>query len=412
MKGGERMNRLLILRKIIRADDQKGVVLVAGLLVVLILTILSLAGMMNTGTELRISANDRSAKEAFYAGEAGVEDARSRLLTSASPSPIPDNQPNHVSWTSFVGTQQRAQQKGYDSSSCSIFRYDKVNSTTLDYVVTLTHKLDASNHILKWGDSNGDGLPEENTTTGNNIYVITSEGYTSTGAVKPMRIECTKPPGVPAPAALYTKESTTIMGTSTNLIGMDGCGTSSVPGIVTRSTVNQNGHPSITGSPVPMVQNSTMNMDVQALVNSFKNKANYSYNVNSGSPPVQNWGTPVPGATQQSPSSCSARNIVYINTNNTYVRLTGGASGCGILLVDGDLDVHGGFQWYGVVLVTGSLTFTGGGGKNVTGAMLAGGTGAVDVVGGDANIIYCSQAVQATTDNLPMITLRWVEIFG
>jgi hypothetical protein len=319
-----------------------------------------------------------------------------------------------VSLGVLVGTQQRAQQKGYDSSNSSHFRYDRVNSTTLDYVVTLTHKLNASNQILRWGDSNGDGLPEENITTGNNIYVITSEGYTSTGAVKPVRIECTKPPPVPAPAALYTKEQTTIMGTSTNVIGMDGCGTSSVPGIVTKSTVNENGNPTITGSPVPMIQNSTMNLDVQALVNSFKNKANYSYNVNGGSPPVQNWGSPTPAADQQSPSSCSAQNIVYINTNSTYVQLTGGASGCGILLVDGDLDVHGGFQWYGVILVTGSLTFSGGGQetKNVTGAILAAGTTAVDVVGGNANIVYCGQAVQAPTDNLPMITLRWAEIFG
>lgn len=74
----------------------------------------------------------------------------------------------------------------------------------MDYVVTLTHKLDASNHILKWGDSNSDGLPEENITTGNNIYVITSVGYTSTGAVKPVRIECAKLPPIMTPAAFYT----------------------------------------------------------------------------------------------------------------------------------------------------------------------------------------------------------------
>ena len=406
------MRRWLLLRRIGKIEDERGVVLVAGLLVVLLLTILSLVGMMSTGTELKIAANDRSSKEAFYAAEAGVEDARSRLLTSASPSPIPDNQPNNVSWTSFVGTQQRAQQKGYDSSKSSHFRYDKLNYTTLDYVVTITHKLDAANHILKWGDSNSDGLPEENITTGKNIYVITCEGYTSTGAVKPVRIECTPAPPIMAPAALYTKEQNTIMGTSTNVIGIDGCGTSSVPGIVTMSTVNQNGQPGITGSPVAMVQNSPLNIDVSALINSLKNMANYSYNVNSGSPPVQNWGSPTPGATQQSASSCSANNIVYINTNNTYTRITGGGSGCGILLVDGDLDVHGGFQWYGVILVSGSLTFTGGGEKNVTGAILVGGTGAVDVVGGNANIVYCSQAVQSPTNNLPLITLRWTEIFG
>jgi hypothetical protein len=287
-----------------------------------------------------------------------------------------------------------------------------VNTTNLDYIVTIQHKLDASNHILKWGDSNSDGKSEENTTVGHNIYVITSEGNTPTGAVKPVRIECAKAPPITAPAAFYTKESTTIQGTSTHVFGIDACGNSSVPGIITMSTVQQNGNPGITGSPVAMIQNSTMNIDVQSMVNSLKNFQNYSYNVNSASLTGMNWGSPTPGATQQSPSSCNANNVVYFNTNNSYVRLQGGSSGCGLLLVDGDLAVHGGFEWYGVILVTGSITFTGGGGKNVTGAILAGGTAAVDLVGGDANIIYCSTAIQQPMDNMPMITLRWAEIFG
>jgi Tfp pilus assembly protein PilX len=147
------MNQLLILKKIFKADEQKGAVLVAGLLIVLVLTILSLAAMMSTGTELRIAANDRSAKEAFYAAEAGVEDARSRLEASASTSPIYDTQLNNAYWTTFVGTVPRAQQKGFDSSNGSHFRYDKLNSASLDYVVKITHKLDSSNNILKWGDT-------------------------------------------------------------------------------------------------------------------------------------------------------------------------------------------------------------------------------------------------------------------
>jgi hypothetical protein len=82
------------------------------------------------------------------------------------------------------------------------------------------------------------------------------------------------------------------------------------------------------------------------------------------------------------------------------------------MLVEGDLEVHGGFQWYGVVLVTGSIIFTGGGGKNVTGAVLAGANASADLVGGDANIVYCSTAVNNQTNYMPLVTLRWAEIFG
>jgi hypothetical protein len=54
------------------------------------------------------------------------------------------------------------------------------------------------------------------------------------------------------------------------------------------------------------------------------------------------------------------------------VHLTG-ASGSGILIVDGDLDINGGLQWYGLILVRGRVSFTGGaGGTNLYGAILAG----------------------------------------
>jgi len=399
------------LRKIFPAEDEKGAVLVTGLLLVLVLTILSMAAMMSTSAELRIVANDRSAKNAFYLAEAGLEDARTRLQVSASASPIHDSHPTNSNWKVFIGTEEKSNGKGYQSTNGNHARYDKLNSS-LDYVVTVTHKLDPSGNILKWGDSNNDGVLEENTTTGNNIYVVTSEGNTSTGSTKQVRAECARVPPISAPAALYTKANTTIQGSSTHVIGMDRCGGSDKPGIITMGAVTQNGNPTITGSPSAIIENSPLNLDVQTMVSQFKSKANYSYNVNSQTLSGMNWGSPTPGFSQQDPSSCSARNIVYFNTNSTYVKLTGGSSGCGILLVEGDFNVQGGFQWNGLIIVTGSITFTGGGGKNVTGSILAGGNVSADLIGGDANIIYCSQAINDQTDNLPLLTLRWVELFS
>jgi hypothetical protein len=227
-----------------------------------------------------------------------------------------------------------------------------------------------------------------------------------------VRIECAPTPPITTPAALYTKESTTVQGTSTHVVGMDGCGTSNVPGVVTMATVQQNGNPGITGFPAAWIQHSSMNIDMQAIVGSLKKYQNYSYDVNSASFSGMNWGRPSAAATQKDPTRCGSHNIVYFNTHNTNVRLQGGSSGCGLLLVDGDLAIHGGFQWYGVILVTGSLTFTGAGGKNVTGAILAGGTAAVGLVGGDAGIIFCNAAVREPTDNMSLITLRRGEISG
>jgi hypothetical protein len=64
--------------------------------------------------------------------------------------------------------------------------------------------------------------------------------------------------------------------------------------------------------------------------------------------------------------------------------------------------VQGGLHWYGVVLVTGSIAFTGGGEKNVTGPMLAGTNSSADLFGINVNILYCSNAVYDNSHYLPL----------
>ena len=82
-------------------------------------------------------------------------------------------------------------------------------------------------------------------------------------------------------------------------------------------------------------------------------------------------------------------------------------------MVDGDLDVNGGFSWYGVVLVRGTVKYTGGGGKNVTGGVVSGDSmmNLTDpsVTGGGTNIVYCSSAVNNLTQNSPLRRLSWRE---
>jgi len=402
----------LSMKQIFKVPDEKGAVLITGLLLILVLTILSMAAMMSTATELKIAANDRISKRVFYISEAGLEDARSRLQTGSSAFPIYDDQFSNPGWTAFIGNEEKSTEKGFQSGNSNHVRYDQLNPA-IEYVTTITHKLDGSGNILKWGDSNDDGIPEENTTMGRNIFVITSEGYDSNGASKPLRIEAAQVPDISAPAALYTKSHTTIQGTSTNVLGMDHCGSSHVPGVLTMADVRENGNPTITGTnPSAIVEYSPKDIDIQGMINRFKKSVTNSYNVNSATLTGMTWGTPAEGFTQQDPLSCNERNIVYFNTNSTYVQLNAQTSGCGILMVEGDLAVHGGFQWYGVILVTGTITFTGGGGKNVTGAMLAGSEVSADLVGGDANIVYCSSAVSNQTQYMPLVTLRWLELFS
>lgn len=399
------------------ANNEKGMALVATLLVVAALIIFGTTAVMQTSTDLKIGGNYKTGEKAFYAAEAGIEEARARLRKNAiSGVYINDGHPASDQWRAYIGTDVKAKGKGYDNTNAMHIRVPSLQ-TDLDYVVEIIHQTDTSGNILYWGDPDGDGINQRNsdgTYPGNkNIYFVTSYGYSGT-STRALEAEMTRLPPVTAPAALYVEAPTTIMGASTHIIGTDSCGSDDKPGIATTGAAG-----SITYNPSSLLGTNVdgtppdlygvTNMDVQSIVDSFKGYADFAYTANSATHTGMSWGTPTLGATLQDPSSCSCNNIVYYDTQNTDIKLMGGTTGCGMLLVEGDLEISGGFSWYGIIIATGSVRYTGGGDKNVTGTMISGGSVDADVVGGNSNIVYCSSAIDAQTENRPLHILRWKE---
>jgi hypothetical protein len=89
------------------------------------------------------------------------------------------------------------------------------------------------------------------------------------------------------------------------------------------------------------------------------------------------------------------------------------ATGDGLLIVDGDLTVDGGFEYYGMLLVKGQIHFTGGGSTpvNLFGAILAGDSAsASDSVGGSFSFHYSSCALQQTAPPGPPKLLATHEV--
>ena len=85
--------------------------------------------------------------------------------------------------------------------------------------------------------------------------------------------------------------------------------------------------------------------------------------------------------------------IVHGTGATTY--FAAGARGQGILLVDGNLDLVGGFEWAGLIIVRGQMKLTGTGNK-ITGAILTEGV-AIDeagTVGGNAEIRFSRCAIE------------------
>jgi len=384
--------------------NEKGMVLPLGLMFLAIIAILGTTAVIITTTDLKIGNNYRTSEQAFYAAEAGIEEARARMKADAN-DPI-----TNINQGAYIGVASKAQGKGYDPAKHGLY----ASLSDLDYVVEIIHQTNAAGNVLYWGDPDGDGISGRNTTTGQNIYLVTS--YGSSGAsTKVIEVEMTRIPPITVPAALYVETSTKIQGNSTHIIGTDSCGTDDKPGIATTKPdtepITTVGNPTVTGAvgADPDVSYSSTDMNIQSVLDSFKGSADFAYLVDSDTHTGMSWGTPTLGTTLQDPSSCSCNNIVYYNTQDTDITLSGGTEGCGILLVDGDLNMHGGFSWHGMVIVTGSVIFLGGGDKNITGALIAGGTLDADIIGGNSNIVYCSSAIDNQTKNRPLRILSWQE---
>lgn len=385
--------------------NQRGVVLVMGLLLLLALTVIAMGSMSTMVTDVKISGNYDAAQQVFFVAEAGLEDARSRLNPNLSNYPITDDETDNPYWVVIIGTQERADETGLDYT----YRVDPLEPN-LDYTVVISHKVNDSNQVLKFGDTDEDGVPEVNTTYGGSIYEITSTGRAKNNAQKSLSMVIAKYPPVRPVAALYTKGNTRISGSSTKIIGSNACGTTGQPGIIATGDIETTGDPEIVGEPIDQVEYSDRDVDINYLVSSLKDYATHAYSIASDTTMTgMNWGTPCIPATDE-PSSCSIHNVVYFNAPGSTIKLTG-ASGCGILAVNGNLEANGGFSWHGLIVVTGSIKFSGGGEKNITGGVIAGTEVSDNTISGNMVIIYCSTAIRMQTSNLPPIVLSWAEVF-
>jgi len=107
--------------------------------------------------------------------------------------------------------------------------------------------------------------------------------------------------------------------------------------------------------------------------------------------------------------------LVYADVGREgLLKLTGGSSGAGILVVEGDLEIQAGFQWYGLIVVRGVVTFLGGGNTptNIIGGILAGKsvTDATTTAGGSVSITYSSCAYRRFGQDAPLRYLSFREI--
>jgi len=433
------MKSLKILKQVLKrfmSIGDEGAIMAVVLIFVAILLLAGATATILLTTDTQIGSNYKSSQQALYAAEAGAQEARERLRLKPSTDPgypdiINDDDPDNTEWTYYIGTEEEAQEKGYDSANDAHERTSSLQ-TDMDYTVVITHQTDpSSGEVLYRGDVDGDGDFDRHTdeTRGDpNIYLITGYGDAG-GASKVVQMEVTRFPPITVKAAIYTGGSSLDLKGTAYISGNNNdacCGTADdLPGVYTKAstTVSPVGTVTITGEGMdpenpaePSVSRDDDDVDdinIPGMIDGMKTSADFSYTLNADTThtdtaipgPGDGWGTPT--IVMDDIYTCDECNLICYNMNGHTIRLSGGVTGCGILLVEGNLDISGDFSWYGPIIVSGSFTYKGGGTGNITGAVLSGGSAETeDTMAGNIKINYCHDAVE-NFENHSLPILSW-----
>jgi len=294
----------------------------------------------------------------------------------------------------------------------------------------------------------------------NPVYMLESYAIAPGGASRYAQMEVANNPPISTNAAVDSQDVVVLQG-ALDISGFDACGCICADGttfcanpgnrpghvcdkskwaIYSQATITQNGNGKLFSGMGPgntPPGTSQMNdgllgrplfpYDIPAMIDTLKNDAQTVHAdaacYNGGPQPcglssfhLQNaalGGTlPVPfPPTYPANQTGGVPQVTYYGDGNS-LDLNAGSSGNGILIVDGDLTIHGGFNWYGLILVKGIVNFTGGGSsQNIWGAILNGTSVTQnDTLGGSSTITYDRCALDNTLGTSPPKMLSFREI--
>lgn len=244
--------------------------------------------------------------------------------------------------------------------------------------------------------------------TGTPVFLTTAFAKDQEGHVQMVQADLAAIPVPPVGAALYSRASVNITGSSVQVLGDDENASQPInlPGIQSKGEIN--GELSgIQGSPLPTQAFSSFSYHIESLIRSLRpprgkdieqiaptisklNDGSYSGNqLTLGLPP---------SAGDQPQTTFSDSNLSLANS-----------TGQGILVVNGDLSVEGNFVFYGLIIVKGKVAFAAGGlpGIEIHGAVIANPTqeGAVSTLNGNIHILHNSAFIRKTFDQMGYVRL-------
>ncbi len=435
--------------------SSRGFALNTALLILMLLTIMGVFAVRVTLTETKIATNYKAFSSSFYAAVAGVEEARSRLRGLASASGYGgDPLGTDPAWSAYIlsangnwnpatddpdysGSMRNYIPQGTNLTSTTVTanslqselpymvkvhhmrEYDAQRAghapayphyQDLDGVIGATFTAASPGNIVYYGYPPGSASASPTLFTTSlatdmqPVEIVTVHSGTE-GSSRQLQALVAKYPGPRVVSPLYARQNVTGNGSSMTVNGNNDptCSTSapSLPPVYTLSpaVTNLNGSPTMLGNPPAPVQG-PIDIDIQSMVTAMKPSATQIITQDSASnnnPPI---GSPTNFVTAYSNTS-DPYNVNGLKLNNV--------TGYGILLVDGDLVLGGGFVWRGLILATGTVTFAGGGsGINIRGAVL--GNQTIDINGG-LDIGYNRCMIDNAVGQQATTVLSWMDVY-
>lgn len=368
--------------------NEKGFLLIAALTLMATLTLLGTTAYILSSTDIKIGGNFRNNQMVLQVAMAGVERARELLRVENLGSSDSGTFSDELNLTTRKGANGVLD--GYSVAT------DDVSLTT-GTLNNVTYNAYLSNDLA-------DGA--NNTTDSNGKVMITSVAIGPSNAKSQVQIVVTIQPPPSSPATIYSKGDVTGNGSSLTISGNDACGAgTALAPIYTKdpATTNLNGTPTLQGSP-STPQHGALDIDIPAYIDALKSGAT----------------TLTEDQNNATFGSASSYQTVYswpddpAHFNNQGLKLQN-VTGYGVLLVKGDLELGGGFQWNGIILATGSVTLNGGAGNpiNIYGQIFSGTSTLTDVtVNGSNTIGYDSCKVKKAMAASPLKVVNWKQNYN
>lgn len=422
--------------------NQHGSVLLICLVVLLMLSAFGMIALHTTDAELQATSQRKASITTFFSAESGLAEAMRRLREQpSSPDYLGDTSaPYDPDWSAYLLTDSSwdsSDDPQYDDSLSNYIptAIDSTNTTVqanskqgeIGYYVRIRHKREYDAEVAghtpgypHYVDNDIISLPNSDGARGGIVYYGYGDSANPTKAVQfspssatehhPVEIvtaygrlgdtsrvieaEIARNPGIKVLSAIYSEGNFTGNGNAATISGTDQCGAvDDIPAIYNLDPATT----SVMGGTIAgAVDHGSNDLDLASYIDSLK----------SASMPLMSLSEDVNGGTYGTAGSPVS---VYSETSGNVGGLKmSNVTGYGNLIIEGDLEMGGGFTWNGLVVVTGTVKFNGGGsGVNIAGAVMAEDTVSVN---GGLEIYYNSCAIDDAVSVLGYKVINWRQL--